>query len=120
MPAPATTPAWEYDPKEDWLVRWKMDELRTSNELATWQDIRGKPVTAPQLVEGKTLREQAVAAAMLARWDYFRNPPSERKTPVRWVHQGFLLDPQSEVELRDISSTRNVDMASEVSWLKLK
>lgn len=116
---PATTPAWEYDPKDDWLVRWKMDELRTSNELATWQDIRGKPVTAARLVEGKSLREQAMAAAMLARWDYFRNPPSERKTPVCWVQHGFLLDPESEAALRDISSTRNVDMASEVSWLKL-
>lgn len=117
---PASTPAWEYDPKEDWLVRWKMDELRTSNELATWQDIRGKPVTAARLVEGKTLREQAIAAAMLARWDYFRNPPPERKTPVHWVRHGYLLDPDSEAALRDISSTRNVDMASEVSWLKLK
>ena len=77
-------------------------------------------MTAKRVREGTSIGEQALEEAMADRWNYIRNPPSERKTPVSWLQYGVQLDEESEHELRDRALDKLVDVRADLEGLKLK
>ncbi|HRI54496.1 MAG TPA: hypothetical protein PLW65_30360, partial [Pseudomonadota bacterium] len=103
---------------QDCLVSVKRELLRVSHQLAELQDLEGSPMTTQRLREGASLSEQALEETRTERWDYIRNPPPERKTPVCWVRQGVLLDEQSEQELKERATEKLIALSASLDMLK--
>ena len=88
-----------YEVGRDPLIPQKREELTLLDAYAVWQSQHMRHVTARTLDHNKTLDEQALEAALAARWRLITQPPLEvrnRRQPPRWVSIGFCLDPSSE------------------------
>lgn len=102
-----------YDVSRDPLIPQKRLELTLLDAYAVWQSRNMRHVTARTLDPNKTLDEQALEAALAARWRLITQPPLEvrnRKQPPRWTAIGFCLDPASERYLLRQSHRRMDDM----------
>ena len=98
----------------------RQELLRVSHQLAELQDLGGIPITTQRLREGASLNEQALEETRVERWNYIRNPPPERKTPVCWVRHGVLLDDQSEHELKYRALEKFISLSASLELLKRK
>src|SRR6185295_16853399 len=85
-----------YNASRDSLALAKQDELLASADLARWQAINGKRQTARGLDTNKTIDDQAIEAAIAARWTLLSNPPKALRWCPAWAMWGFVLDDQSE------------------------
>ena len=115
LPGQATTHASgvNYEVHRDPLIPQKRLELTLLDAYAVWQSRNMRHVTARTLDPNKTLDEQALEAALAARWRLITQPPLEvrnRNQPPRWTAIGFCLDPASERYLLRQSQRRMDDM----------
>lgn len=88
-----------YEADRDPLISQKRLELTLLDAYAVWQSQHMCDVRARRLDPNKTLDEQALEAALAARWRLVVQPPlpvRNRRQPLRWVSIGFCLDPASE------------------------
>lgn len=88
-----------YEADRDPLISQKRLELTLLDTYAAWQSQHMYDVRARRLDPNKTLDEQALEAALAARWRLVVQPPlpvRNRRQPLRWVSIGFCLDPASE------------------------
>ena len=88
-----------YEADRDPLIAQKRLELTLLDAYAVWQSQHMYDVRARRLDPNKTLDEQALEAALAARWRLIVQPPlpvRNRRQPLRWVSIGFCLDPASE------------------------
>lgn len=88
-----------YEADRDPLIIQKRLELTLLDAYAAWQSQHMYDVRARRLDPNKTLDEQALEAALAARWRLVVQPPlpvRNRRQPLRWVSIGFCLDPASE------------------------
>ena len=102
-----------YDVSRDPLIPQKRLELTLLDAYAVWQSRNMRHVTARTLDPNKTLDEQALEAALAARWRLITQPPLEvrnRLQPPRWTAIGFCLDPASERYLLRQSQRRMDEM----------
>ncbi|MBL9045152.1 MAG: hypothetical protein JNM83_26325 [Myxococcales bacterium] len=102
-----------YDVSRDPLIPQKRLELTLLDAYAVWQSRNMRHVTARTLDPNKPLDEQALEAALAARWRLITQPPLEvrnRKQPPRWTAIGFCLDPASERYLLRQSQRRMDEM----------
>lgn len=104
-----------YEVASDPLIPQKRSELTLLDTYALWQSQHMRHVTARTLDPNKPLDEQALEAALAARWRLITQPPLEvrnRRQPPRWVVLGFRLDPASERYLLR-QSQRRMDAINE-------
>lgn len=102
-----------YDVGSDPLIPQKRHELVRLHAYALWQSQHMRHVTARTLDPNKTLDEQALEAALAARWRLITQPPLDvrnRRQPPRWISIGFCLDPASERYLVRQSQRRMDEM----------
>lgn len=119
-PEPAIPQNWNELLSQDSLDSMRQELLRVSHQLAELQDLGGIPITTQRLREGASLSEQALEETRAERWNYIRNPPPERKTPVCWVRHGALLDDQSEHELKYRALEKFMSLSASLELLKRK
>ena len=119
-PEPAIPQNWNELFSQDSLDSMRQELLRVSHQLAELQDLGGIPITTQRLREGASLSEQALEETRAERWNYIRNPPPERKTPVCWVRHGALLDDQSEHELKYRALEKFMSLSASLELLKRK
>ena len=100
-----------YDVGSDPLIPQMRRELVRLHAYALWQSQNTRRVAARRLDPSKTLDEQALEAALAARWRLITKPPLEvrrRRQQPRWIAIGFCLDPASESTLIRHSQRRIV------------
>ncbi len=102
-----------YDVGSDPLIPQMRRELVRLHAYALWQSQHMRRVAARTLDPSKTLDEQALEAALAARWRLITRPTLEvrrRRQPPRWIAIGFCLDPASERTLIRQSQDRIADI----------
>ena len=88
-----------YDVESDPLIPQKREELILLDRYALWQSQHMGAVRARRIDQNKTLDEQALEAALSARWRLIVQPPVRLRRDghhPRWISIGFCLDPESE------------------------
>ena len=88
-----------YQAATDPLIPLKRDELILLDAYAVWQSQHMRHVTARTMDPNKPLDEQALDAAIAARWALLHHPPLEVRNlrqPPRWVVVGCLLNEPCE------------------------
>ena len=102
-----------YDVGSDPLIPQMRRELVRLHAYALWQSQHMRRIAARTLDPSKTLDEQALEAALAARWRLITKPTLEvrrRRQPPRWIAIGFCLDPASERTLIQQSQRRISDI----------
>ncbi len=102
-----------YNRHHDRLALSKQSELHERAELARWQYLHGKRQTARDLDPNKTIEDQAMDAAIAARWTLLSEPPKVLRWRPGWEMWGFVLDDQSEEYLLKQSHNMIADLAWE-------
>lgn len=107
--ASAHASSMNYDVGSDALIAQKRHELVRLHAYALWQTQQRIRITGRELDPSKTLDEQALEAALAARWRLIARPRRrvrDRPQPPRWVSIGFCLDTESESTLIGYSRDR--------------
>lgn len=99
-----------YDPTTDPLIQQKRIELRVLHRYAGWQSVYMQRVTARTIDGAKTLDEQAIEAALAARWKLVNKPLVRLRSKPFWILVGFLLDERTEQFLLQQSAEKIAEM----------
>lgn len=88
-----------YNAAEDILAFAKVEELQAFDRLARWQVQHGVALTVEPIAPAADREHLAAQGAIAERWHYFETSRAAKLSGVRWIHEGFELDSDSEAEL---------------------
>ncbi len=88
-----------YSPAEDALAFAKLEEIEAFDRLSRWQAEQSVPLTVEPIPPEKDREFLAAIGALRERRHYYSNRPLERFMQVRWIHEEWELDPESEADL---------------------
>ncbi len=110
--------AGSYDVRKDKLIHVLHREIVDHAKLARAQWIQSKPVTAHLFNLDLTALQQAQAMAMAERWRMYADPPEQFDGKVTWEKFGYLLNPEAEHFLCQISDKRGFDAWWQRLWFE--
>lgn len=107
-----------YDVRKDKLIHVLHREIVDHAKLARAQWLQSKPVTAHLFNLDLTALQQAQAMAMAERWRMYADPPEPFDGKVTWEKFGYLLNPEAERFLCQISDKRGFDAWWQRLWFE--
>lgn len=109
-----------WNPSDDLLVMYKLDEVRAEDELARAQEKVGVAVTVRKLLQSMDSHFLAQRAALEARHEHYRARSDGRSLLERtkWEKEHYRLDMLSEGRLQSASTNRYTQLQDELYELR--
>lgn len=109
-----------WNPSDDLLVMYKLDEVRAEDELARAQEKAGVAVTVRKLLPSMDSHFLAQRAALEARHEHHRTHSDGRSLLERtkWEKEHYRLDMLSEGRLQSASTNRYTQLQDELYELR--